>query len=354
MIAGETLQFIQQLLEQNGSFAVYRMPGEDRLRYVGQGSGSVSVFNDIHALNGENGFVIAPFHLSADCPVVLIRGEEKALPGSVWMTGDEQTVAHTVEPVSSAYQERFHRFLRPLLDHSLNKLVLSREKTRHRVSSFSPVDAFLQACRRYIRSYVYLCHTPQTGTWLGATPEILLSGSEGDWHTMALAGTQPLCRGELPTSWNEKNREEQQLVAGYIRDRLAYMNVCVKEEGPYTVRAGELAHLRSDFTFTLPDNGHLGDLLELLHPTPAVCGLPKAVAYRFILDNEGYDRRYYSGFIGRLEPREESHLYVNLRCMHVGDEVLTLYAGGGLLASSVLDDEWRETEDKMQTMNRII
>ena len=81
---------------------------------------------------------------------------------------------------------------------------------------------------------------------------------------------------------------------------------------------------------------------------------PKEAAYRFILANEGYDRSYYSGFIGRLDPDGKTGLYVNLRCMHIGNDSLTLYAGGGLLPSSDLKDEWLETEKKMQTLKRLL
>ena len=115
-----------------------------------------------------------------------------------------------------------------------------------------------------------------------------------------------------------------------------------------------IGHLKTDFRFSLKDNKGLGDLLKVLHPTPAVCGLPKEEAYRFILQNEGYDRRYYSGFIGWLDPEGRTDIYVNLRCMHIEDEQLTLYAGGGLLASSELNDEWLETEKKLQTIKRLI
>lgn len=81
--------------------------------------------------------------------------------------------------------------------------------------------------------------------------------------------------------------------------------------------------------------------------------IAKEEAYRFILDNEGYDRSYYSGFIGWLRPEGRTDLYVNLRCMNVKEDSLTLYAGGGLLASSELDDEFQETEKKMQTMQNL-
>ena len=221
-------------------------------------------------------------------------------------------------------------------------------------ADFSLSFVFRAACKRYIHSYIYLCYTPQTGIWLGSTPEIILSGEKDEWNTVALAGTQPLQDGKLPQIWDEKNRKEQDYVASYIRRQLLSLGIHSTENGPYPAYAGALSHLKTDFRFSLKDNKGLGDLLKVLHPTPAVCGLPKEEAYRFILQNEGYDRRYYSGFIGWLDPEGRTDIYVNLRCMHIEDKQLTLYAGGGLLASSELNDEWLETEKKLQTIKRLI
>lgn len=64
---------------------------------------------------------------------------------------------------------------------------------------------------------IYLCHTPASGTWLGSTPEILLSGQGKEWHTVALAGTMPMQDEVMPTNWDKKNQEEQGYVADYIR-----------------------------------------------------------------------------------------------------------------------------------------
>ena len=188
---------------------------------------------------------------------------------------------------------------------------------------------------------------------MGGTPEILLSGEKGDWQTVALAGTQSLRDGKLPKSWDHKNWREQQLVASYIRRQLSTLGITPEEKGPYSARAGEVSHLKSDFFFSLPNPEKLGDVLQLLHPTPAVCGLPKEEAYHFIIENEVYDRSYYSGFIGWLDPKGKSDLYVNLRCMNILPQTFTLYAGGGLLAASQLEDEWQETEDKLDTKRRI-
>ena len=160
--------------------------------------------------------------------------------------------------------------------------------------------------------------------------------------------------GNLPQEWGEKNRQEQEYVVSYIRRQLLSLDIHPAESGPYPAYAGALSHLKTSFHFTLRDNRKLGSLLKVLHPTPAVCGLPKEEAYRFILENEGYDRRYYSGFIGWLDPYGKTDLYVNLRCMHIENGQLSFYAGGGLLASSELNDEWLETEKKLQTMKRLL
>lgn len=352
---------IDTFIRQNRSFALYRIPGETP-RFVMQTSGSARLFYRIEELDGQRGFVIAPFRITGECPLLLIRPDCSRIPRQeeefpvpeIRETRRGKISFSPEEKAKAFYASRFELFLRSLRKREAEKLVLSRHLTLHKSPDFSPAKTFYQASERYSYSYVYLFHTPQTGTWLGSTPEIILSGENGEWHTVALAGTQPLRNGELPQHWDEKNREEQQIVAAYIRTQLRSLGIEPEEEGPCSVRAGALSHLKSNFRFAIPDQRKLGDLLKYLHPTPAVCGRPKEESYRFILENEGYDRRYYSGFIGWLEPEGKSDLYVNLRCMHIGQEALTLYAGGGLLASSTLEDEWQETEAKLQTMRSLL
>jgi isochorismate synthase len=168
---------------------------------------------------------------------------------------------------------------------------------------------------------------------------------------MALAGTMPFAEN---IGWSDKNIQEQRYVATYITEKLEHFSSDISEQGPRTVRAGHLAHLRSDFLFTLNDVNRLGSLIEALHPTPAVCGLPKEEAFRFILDNEHNDRRYYSGFMGPLHLMSETRLFVTLRCMQIFRDGYRLYAGGGLLRDSQEEQEWQETEAKLETMRRLL
>lgn len=366
-----TQDILNGLTRSRLGFALYRLPWADSFHLVMQTSGEVEQLADIRDLNGKKGFVMAPFRLSAEHPLVLIRpdvtadGWDKigeALSSSKF--DDAVQMLHNIQSADAIpvcedtekqqYAEAFGRFIEPLRNGRFQKLVLSRSATRRLDEGFAPLTAFVQACNRYPRMMTYLCHTPASGTWIGSTPEILLSGQGTRWNTVALAGTMPMQGEVMPTDWSRKNREEQAYVADYIRRILQRYAEALTECAPYTARAGQVVHLKTDFGFRLPSTHCLGDLLHELHPTPAVCGLPKEDAFRFIPLNEGYERSYYSGFVGMLDPGGETHLYVNLRCMALGTGAATLYAGGGILASSDAASEWDETAEKMKTMQSII
>lgn len=368
------IQKIDTLTQSFYSFALYRLPWTDECTLVLQRHDEAEALDDITCLNGKSGFVIAPFHLSEKHPMVLIRPDATATGwesiGNVLSYEVENAILqpekchftnqkvplfeNPLHKVPENYQESFERFIKPLQKKSFRKLVLSRSETHPLTKDFSPLIAFVKACNNYPRMMIYLCHTPQTGTWMGSTPEIILSGQEKNWHTVALAGTMPMQGEMMPDNWSNKNKEEQALVAEYIRKTLKKFGSKIDEQGPYTARAGQLVHLKTDFRFVLKDTKSLGNLLKELHPTPAVCGLPKAETYRFITENEGYERKYYSGFIGWLEPDGQTDLYVNLRCMEIHEEEATLYAGGGILASSEMASELEETKEKMKTMINIL
>jgi isochorismate synthase len=214
--------------------------------------------------------------------------------------------------------------------------------------------------------FISLVYTEKSGYWLTATPEILLEGDGSEWRTIALAGTMKLEGEQLKSegetlSWSTKDIQEQRYVATYIAECLEQFTMDFSEDGPRTVRAANLVHLRSDFTFTLPDTDHIGDLLNALHPTPAVCGLPKRESFNFIIHNEHTPRRYYSGFMGPLNVQCSmfnvqcsTHLYVSLRCMNIEGNCYHLYAGGGLLMESTVEQEWQETEAKLETMRSLL
>lgn len=249
------------------------------------------------------------------------------------------------------YHIDFSNFHAHLENHDFSKLVLSRSIFIPADSTASPVELYQRACASYPRMMIILVSTPTSGMWLVATPEILLSGGDEEWNTVALAGTMPFSEEVL---WSDKNIQEQRYVATYITEQLEQFTSDFKESGPRTIRAGHLAHLRSDFQFKLNNSQGIGDLIQALHPTPAVCGLPKQDAFHFIQHNEHHDRSYYSGFMGPLQVEGKTNLFVTLRCMEIFTNGYRLYAGGGILKDSQEEQEWQETEIKLDTMRNIV
>ncbi len=367
------------------SFALYRLPFGQTVTLVRQSEGSPRQLEGCRDLNGRSGFVVAPFAVSESCPLLLISADSVSQfaldddfglqlnhSGGFFAVGHEGgffAVDHeggSHNPANrDSYAHDFRVFHDELCAGRFRKLVLSRcSELSLPHSGDMGVDAvewFRQACLRYPRLFIALVYTPQSGLWLTATPEILLEGDDRQWRTIALAGTMPL--PEQPASdaevaaaarWSAKDIEEQRIVASYIADCLRRFSADVCECGPRTVRAAHLLHLRSDFTFTLSPRAGVGDLLQALHPTPAVCGLPKEDAFRFILTHEHSPRRYYSGFMGPLNLSATTHLYVTLRCMQLSETCCRLYAGGGLLKESSEPSEWQETEAKLDTMRLLV
>lgn len=341
------------------AFAYYRLPYLHHATYVAQHEGEPEVFSSVSQLNGKEGFVVAPFSPSADCPVVLMRPDETRLvavaadvplvDGCSWQDLGKET-----------YAEDFACFHGQLESGVFRKIVLAR-KAVARVEACAET-LFQRACRLYPRLFVALVYTRQSGMWLMATPEILLKGDGCEMSTMSLAGTQKAepsrTVADYPVEgveWSQKNREEQRYVTDYIEQSLKSFTDDYSVRGPYTTMAANLYHLRTDISFRLPDTQHLGDILEKLYPTPAVCGIPKEETRRFILEHEHHPRKYYSGFVGPLLVRGKTHLFVSLRCMNIlPDGSCYLYAGGGLLKESEMEKEWTETEAKMQTIKNVL
>ena len=344
------------------AYAIYRLPHEDHATRITQADGDPMEIYALSELNGKQGFVVAPFEVNSQQPVVLIQGESErvALKDECLGLSDEHSVSRDehLEMRDECYTIDFSNYHAQLEADRFRKIVLARCADEQMPEGVKPMDLFYRACQRYPRLFIALVDTPQTGCWLIATPEILLDGDGDNWRTIALAGTMKLegdqLNGEGETlTWSTKNIQEQRIVATYITECLEQFTGNFKEEGPRTVRAANLVHLRSDFTFKLNQQAQVGDLLQVLHPTPAVCGLPKRDTFQFIVKNEHTPRRYYSGFMGPLG-QQATHLYVSLRCMNIEGGICHLYAGGGLLKDSVEAQEWQETEAKMETMKKLL
>lgn len=356
------------------SIALFRLPHAHTCTLMLQDTGEPQTLQRLSMLDDCRGYVFAPFAPSADSPILVLRPDvvetypcenvAAELAASPALSGFSFFYSAFQQPPSLPERVHYHldfsNFYAQLCEGAFRKIVLARCSCIEKPEPQSPFELFQRACARYPRMFISLVSTPLGGTWLTASPEILLekvapqpsSAKSGCcFNTIALAGTVDYSDD---VKWSEKNIREQRYVATYMMETLEHFSADIVEDGPYTTRAANLAHLRSDFNFRLDDTRHLGSLLHALHPSPAVCGLPKLDAFQFILRNESMSRRYYSGFQGPLDVSADTHLYVSLRCMSIHGNRYSLYAGGGLLKDSDEESEWNETEAKLNTMRHVL
>lgn len=234
----------------------------------------------------------------------------------------------------------------------LQKVVLSRRQSLKR--KHTDLEILENLLDLYPKANCYFFHQPSVGTWMGATPETLLSYKNGNLKTMSLAGTQT-AENQSEIKWEIKELEEQKLVTDFIVKALKSASTDDVQTGEIeTIKAGELYHLQTLISAQTHFQ-NLGNCVNHLHPTPAVCGLPREMALEYILEHEDYDRSFYTGYLGISDPVDEvADYYVNLRCMELKEDVIDLYAGGGITALSDPTAEFREVQNKLMTMASIL
>jgi len=250
------------------------------------------------------------------------------------------------------YLEYGAMLLRVMPSLAIEKLVYSRVK-QVPFEHTKTAKLFQTLCKTYPKAFVYLVSSELFGTWVGASPEILLESHESHGFTMSLAGTRLKDSNE---EWGIKEYEEQKFVTDFIVNQLKSNGILeIDSEGPYTSPAGNIEHLRTDLSFDINAEQTL-NLVSALHPTPATCGVPRKESLDLIesieLKDCRYDRDLYSGYIGEVSTKR-TRLYVNLRCCQIINNKAFLYVGGGYTSESDPEKEWNETERKSETLTRI-
>jgi isochorismate synthase len=304
--------------------------------------------NEIVPFSGQSGFVFMPFDAGVKiCLPTEISAfsqgnfeylEQKLADKFTSEANQKDTFEHLVSKGIAAIQNG-----------AFDKVVLSRKIVLN--EQISVDETFQNLIATYPTAFRYLFFHPKIGLWMGATPERLVKINQNQFETVSLAGTQLFSESII---WTTKEIEEQQFVTDFIVSEIAskVKNLVVSE--PKTIKAGNLAHLKSIITGQLTDDFLALDLITTLHPTPAVCGLPKEFAIDFILKNEAFNRTYYSGFLGEYNSNNQTDLFVNLRCLEVVNNAVNIYVGCGITKDSNPELEFLETENKSMTMRNII
>lgn len=338
---------VQQKYNSKQPFVIYKKPNDKQVTGYFQNSDKLQLLSNFT----QRGFIFAPFKSEAKKVIFLIDACEIVSSSleNKWYKEIDRFVNYGEKEIHKSIVTKAIHFIK---NNEAEKIVISRKEIIS-TSAFNFIETFKKLLCFYPKAMVYCWYHPKVGLWLGATPEKLLTISENSLYTMSLASTRPF-NGSFTVKWNAKEKQEQQIVTNYILEVLQSISKTVCAEEPTTIKAGNLLHLQSKIKAELHEDFNLEKVLGVLHPTPAVAGFPKQKAIRFILDNENYDREYYSGYFGELNVEKTTNLYVNLRCMKYKDNSVAIYVGGGITKDSNSEKEWQETVEKTKTIKKAL
>lgn len=261
-------------------------------------------------------------------------------------------------PARQAWQQLIAKALTALSQGSLQKVVLAR-RSELTFEAAIPAASLMAASRRVNHGcYHYMLAWSADRAFLGSSPERLWHRVGRQLQTEALAGSA--AAGDTPArsaqlaDWllqDGKNQRENLLVVDDICQRLQQAAQQLDISAPEVISLRTVQHLRRTISGHLqqPDDVQC---LQLLQPTAAVAGLPRASARAFIHQNEPFARDWYAGSAGSLG-QQESEFCVSLRCAHLAGRRVWLYAGAGIIEGSDAALEWQEVENKaagMQTL----
>jgi isochorismate synthase len=368
-------QTIQDALNQGFPFSLWKTPDKNEKHLIISQRGLTHV-DEVNLEESTSGFVFAPFLpdqkkiiFPADLLFRFEDGILKEAPNQDALNYNPSKLQDSLllnvrepEDITSLvnFKDLVALSIKKIEKGEFEKIVPSRVKDISINKGFDLLNAFDQLCEKHPHALVSLVSSSETGTWMGATPELLVSVTGNKFKTVALAGTLPYSpdMNLKSVAWTQKEIEEQALVCRYIISCFKKIRLREYDEhGPKTTVAGNVMHLKTEYEVDMQATNfpQLGSvMLKLLHPTSAVCGMPLENSVAFLKEYEGYNRQFYSGYLGPINIKKESHVFVNLRCMQLFSEKIRLYAGAGVTADSIVDMEWSETEMKMSNLQKII
>ncbi len=354
--------------EKNFPFAAFKYPGENDYQYLIQLSNLIAIKED-EDITSLKGFAFVPFSNQNNCPSIIIKPDiiktkrisDKNVVRQLIDSKDLLPEKYPVNDMHIASKEEYTNnvaeIANKIIKGAFKKAILSRIIVEKRPNSVSDTELFLKMCQRNNSSFISLIHIPGYASWIGTTPELLFSHRKRFITLVSLAGTQSKSKFNLSEiEWDEKNRLEQKIVTDYITELFCEFNIDkYQQKGPETVQAGDIVHLKTIFTVDGNKlNGHTGEFIKRLHPTPAVWGQPKTDALNIIAQLEKYNREYYAGYLGPVNLFGRTELYVNLRTMKTDGDNFIIYVGSGITAGSDAQKEWDETCLKAGTLLSVI
>ncbi len=243
-----------------------------------------------------------------------------------------------------------------------DKLVAARRAVIRGDAPFDPLHVYERLEQEYPRCNLFLVRHHDTA-FVGATPENLFVKKGRELVTHALAGSKFLGELDGPASEtaarellaSQKDRWEHDVVVQRIIEALEPLAIRVEHpDEPGTIRVRNIMHLNTPVRAVLGGDTHSTALVEAMHPTPAVGGLPKWRAVDWIVANEPGHRGWYTGTLGWFDAHDNAEFAVAIRCGVVQPDQASLWAGAGVVADSTAQSEYEETSLKQQPMLRAL
>lgn len=241
---------------------------------------------------------------------------------------------------------------------NFEKLVLARQVTVSKSHDMLPTQVLNKLRQQYASCYNFLIHRPNGKTFLGSTPERLGAFRNKLLLTEALAGS--IQRGNTATedtffekylSDSEKDRKEHNFVIRDIEERLApLVESFNRSNQPEIKKLSNVQHLYTPIRAQLKDDITMFDVIDQLHPTPAVGGYPWQDASAYINKLENFDRGWYAGPVGWFNTNGDGEFAVGIRSGLFTKDKAHFFAGCGIVANSQPDMEWKETNLKLKPM----
>ncbi len=306
---------------------IFRLPNQNSINFIEEGIG----FDE---------FIIAPFLKNEE--TYTIKGSKINLSLNelnIFFNDLEFTKTTNIKSTSDIeYKNNVNLAIKNIKLGDFEKVVVAQNQFIE--WQFNLELTFKNLLVQYPEAYVF-AFIINNVMMMGASPELLLSQNENGLKTLALGGTKA---GE----YTQKEYSEHQQIKQFIEKELELLDFEFKAQQTISQKAGQLEHLSTTYELKpkMHDN-HL-ELLNHLHPSSAICGLPQTSSLKFIIENETIERGFYSGYLGQINSNE-IHVYVNLRCAQFFKNGVVMYAGAGINSESNDEAEWIETLRKIDT-----
>ena len=330
--------------------ALFHLP---RVEIDGEGSGLARLRVRVLVRAGEEDVARARAESQADELVAQLSAVQ-GRPGPSAVPG---TVREALRP---EWEDAVRSVLGVIAGGTISKAVLARATDVRLASGISPVDLVHALWSQHTGTHAFFFE-PESGTaLLGAAPEAIATLRDGRVFATAVAGSVGV--GESDDERNRlaesllasaKDLQEHRIVVDDMVERMRPLADHVRAQlRPHVLTLSRIQHLETEIEALAPEGRSVLDLVAALHPTPAVCGVPRDAAAAVIESEEPFDRGWYAGPVGWFDTEGNGHFVPALRTAVGNGPDWRLYAGAGIVDGSDPASEWEETGIKFQPVLR--